>query len=277
LITQLEGRKVDATVYNPGPQTYEAQLVPRIFRPWAERLVKAANLMAGERVLDIACGTGIVARTAAFRVGPGGTVVGVDINPAMLEVAREVAAGWRLPIEYIEDNAQTLPLLDASFDVAFCQQGLQLFADRRAAMKEAHRVLTPRGRAIFAVWRGIEHHRAMDVLDGVLARHLDPEVLEGSNAPFWLGNIEEVRALFQGAGFSRVHIRISVREARFPSPESMLDGLCGAHAPLAGAIDDLGDDARAALYNDVATAFETYRDDDGVMFAMTGALVVARK
>lgn len=276
MTTQLEGHKIDATVYNPGPRTYEAQLVPRIFRPWAERLVEAAGLMAGERVLDLACGTGIVARTAARRVGPGGTVVGVDVNPAMLEVAREVSDGIRPPIEYVESNALNLAFPASSFDVVFCQQGLQFFADRAAALREVRRVTTPRGRAIFAVWRGIDHHRAMTALDGeVLLRHLDPEVMQGSDAPFWLGDIEQVRSLFHGAGFANVHIRSSAGEVRFSSARDMLDGLTGAHAPLAGAIAQLGEAAREALYADVEKAFSTYRDDDGVMFTMTGALVRA--
>jgi ubiquinone/menaquinone biosynthesis C-methylase UbiE len=275
MIKQLEGIKLEGTVYNPGPQTYEAQLVPRIFRPWAERLVDAANLRAGERVLDVACGTGIVARTAAGRVGPGGTVVGVDINPAMLDVARNLANG---SIRYVQSNAQELPFGEAEFDVVFCQQGLQFFTDRAAALREVHRVTTPRGRAVFAVWRGPEHHRIqLDIDRDVIGRYLPAEYLEGSDAPFALGDIEEVRRLFLDAGFSQVHIRTHVSEVRFPSARQMLDGLTGAHAPVAAAIAALAESEREALYADVAKANATYIDDDGVMFPMTGALVVARK
>lgn len=277
MVTQLEGLKLDATVYNPGPQTYEAQLVPRIFQPWAERLIGASHLMAGERVLDLACGTGIVARTAAARVGPGGTVFGVDVNPAMLEVARRVSAGILPAIEYLEGNALSLPFSNSSFDVVICQQGLQFFTDRTAALREVRRVATPRGRALFAVWRGIDHHRAMTALDEeVMSRHLDPEVMQGSDAPFWLGDIEQVRSLFHEAGFTDVHIRSSVSEVRFASARQMLDSLSGAHAPLAGAIAQLGEAAREAMYADVEEAFSTYRDDDGVMFTMTSAIVHAR-
>jgi ubiquinone/menaquinone biosynthesis C-methylase UbiE len=271
---QLEETKVPPTVYNPGPQTYEASLVPRIFRPWAERLVDAAGLLAGERVLDVACGTGIVARTAAGRVGPGGTVVGVDVNPAMLELARELGGP---PIEFIESNAQTLPFDDSAFDVAFCQQGLQFFGDRPAAVAEMYRVTTPRGRAVCAVWRGQDHHPATAIVDRVMARFLPPASLEGSDAPFWLGDINEVRSLFQGAGFSSVHIRTHINEVRFPSVRAMLDGLTGAHAPLAGAIAALDDQVRGAMYREVEEAVAGYTDDDGVMFPMTGALVVAKK
>lgn len=270
---QPEGQKVAPTVYNPGPQTYEATLVPRIFRPWAQRLVDAAGLLAGERVLDVACGTGIVARTAAGRVGPGGTVVGVDVNPAMLELARELGGP---SIEFVESNAQTLPFEDASFDAVFCQQGLQFFGDRAAALAEMFRVTTPRARTVCAVWRGVDHHPVFTMLDQVIARYLPPESMEGSDAPFWLGDLNEVRSLFRGAGFSAVHIRCHISEIRFPSARAMLDGLTGAHAPLAAAIAELDEEVREAMYREVAEAFAGHTDDDGVMFPMTGALVVAK-
>lgn len=272
--TQLEGNKVAATTYNPGPQTYEASLVPRIFRPWAERLVDAAGLLAGERVLDVACGTGIVARTVAGRVGPGGTVVGVDVNPAMLELARKLADP---SIEFVESNAQDLPFEDSSFDVAFCQQGLQFFEHRAGALDEIYRVTTPRGRAVFAVWRGLDHHPAMAALDKVLTRFLPPQSLEGSNAPFALGDINEVRILFHDAGFSSVHIRTYISEVRFPSAKATLDGLTGAHAPIAWAVAELDEQVREAMYREVSESFAAYTDDDGVLFPMTGALVVAKK
>lgn len=266
------------TVYRPGPATYEAELVPRIFAPWARRLVEAAGLMAGERVLDVACGTGIVARTAAARVGPGGTVVGVDLNPAMLEIARSRTGGDAAPIEYLEGPAERLPLEGSAFDVAFCQQGLQFFEDRAASLREVYRVLTPRGRAIYAIWRGAEHHKAMDEIDRVvLSGHLPAEVMQGSDAPFWLGDLDEVRALFADAGFGQVHIRCHVGEVRFPSARAMLSGVTGAHAPLAGAIAALSEEAREDMYRAVDEAFATYTDDEGVMFPMTGALVQARK
>jgi hypothetical protein len=110
-----------------------------------------------------------------------------------------------------------------------------------------------------------------------MARFLPPASLEGSDAPFWLGDINEVRSLFQGAGFSSVHIRTHINEVRFPSVRAMLDGLTGAHAPLAGAIAALDDQVRGAMYREVEEAVAGYTDDDGVMFPMTGALVVAKK
>ncbi len=131
-------------------------MVPTIFGPWAQDLVEVAPPRPGERVLDIACGTGIVARTAAGRVGSGGTVVGLDVSAPMLDVARGIAAGEGLSIEWREGSAMKLPFPDSAFEVVLCQQGLQFFPDRAAALREMHRVLGPGGRLALSVWRPIE-------------------------------------------------------------------------------------------------------------------------
>src|SRR5262245_54532081 len=106
------------------PELYERDLVPAIFAPWAEALVDVGALHLGERILDVACGTGVVARYAAQRVGSTGQVVGLDLNAAMLGVARAVPAAAGAPIEWLEGNATVLPLPDRTFDVVLCQQGL---------------------------------------------------------------------------------------------------------------------------------------------------------
>lgn len=108
-------------------ENYERYLVPIIFAPWALDLVEAAALQPRERVLDIACGTGIVARTAAQRLSDGANLVGLDLSAAMLEVARSEAKAEGVTAEWREGSAVKLPLADATFDVAFCQQGLQFF------------------------------------------------------------------------------------------------------------------------------------------------------
>jgi ubiquinone/menaquinone biosynthesis C-methylase UbiE len=106
-------------------EIYEEYLVPAIFEPWARNLLDRAAPRPGERVLDVACGSGIVARLAAEQVGAAGTVVGVDINPGMIAVARKNAGA--AGVEWKEGNATALPLPDGSFDLVTCQQGLQFF------------------------------------------------------------------------------------------------------------------------------------------------------
>ena len=129
-------------VGSSAPEVYEPELVPAVFGPWASRVVALANPQPGERVLDVACGTGIVARAAAERVGPSGQVVGLDLNPHMLAVAQSVASERpALPIEWREASVMAVPFSDAAFDIVYCQLGLQFFPDRLAALREMHRVL----------------------------------------------------------------------------------------------------------------------------------------
>src|SRR5690606_34921382 len=129
------------------PENYERFFVPAIGAPLANDLVETAGLQPGERVLDVACGTGVVDRLAAQRIGPNGTTAGLDINPGMLAVAR-AAAPPGVAIQWHEASADTMPFTDAAFDVVLCQMGLQFMPDRVAALKEMHRVLVPGGRLI---------------------------------------------------------------------------------------------------------------------------------
>jgi ubiquinone/menaquinone biosynthesis C-methylase UbiE len=157
------------------PENYERYLVPSIFGPWAEDLVEMAALRLGERVLDIACGTGIVARTAARKFDGSGSVVGLDLSAPMLAAARAAAAAEGLAVEWLEGSAVKLPLADAAFDVAFCQQGLQFFPDRVSALREMYRVLTPGGRLVLSAWGPIERSPGFAVLAEALTRHIGPD------------------------------------------------------------------------------------------------------
>jgi SAM-dependent methyltransferase len=136
-------------------ERYERVLVPAIFTPWAADLVALAKLRPGERVLDVACGTGVVARLAAERVGPEGHITGLDLNEGMLEVARSqpIPAG-AAAVAWVQSSALGMRVPDSSFDVVLCQQGIQFFPDRPQALREMIRVLVPSGRVFTSVWEG---------------------------------------------------------------------------------------------------------------------------
>ena len=134
-------------------EIYEQHMVPAIFARWAPDLVGAAGVRTGQRVVDVACGTGAVARLLAERVGTTGKVTGLDVNPAMLAVARLSAPSQS--IEWLDGSAVKMPLPDAIFDAVVCQQGLQFFPDRPAALSEMRRVLKPGGRLALSCWRSI--------------------------------------------------------------------------------------------------------------------------
>jgi SAM-dependent methyltransferase len=129
-------QQMDWTGYGgSAAEIYKRHMVPAIFGPWAEDLVACAAPQPGERVLDVACGTGVVARLVAQRVGPAGQVVGLDLNPGMLTVARALPPSQGAMIAWREGNASAIPLADAAFDLVLCQQGLQFFPDRPAALR----------------------------------------------------------------------------------------------------------------------------------------------
>lgn len=259
---QLEGSSPDA---------YERYLVPAFFERWAEELVELADPRSGERVLDVACGSGIVARRAARRVGENGSVTGLDINPGMLAVAREASSR----IAWTEGSALSLPFPDESFDLVLCQEALQFFSDRALAFEEMHRVCASRGRLALSVLRGLEHSVAYTAFADALERHAGPDAGEMMRSPFVLGDAEELRALVTAAGFRDVRIQIRIRSVRYPSFEQML-WREAASSPLAGPLGRLDDAARGRLVAEIADALAAYVDDDGIVLPIEAHVVLAR-
>ncbi len=153
---------------NPA-ENYERHFVPAIGAPLGADLVETAQIRAGERVLDVACGTGVIARLAAQRAGANGTVAGLDLNPGMLTVARSATPSG-MTIEWHEGSAEEMPLPDSSFDVVLCQMGLQFVPDKSAALREMHRTLKPGGRLTLNVPGPTP--RLMAVMAESLARHV---------------------------------------------------------------------------------------------------------
>jgi len=255
-------------------ERYERVVARYILGPWVRVLVDAAGLSARERVLDLACGTGLVARAAAERVGEGGRVAGVDLNPGMIAVARTLSAPAGAAIEWITCSALDLKLPDASFDVVLCQQGLQFFPDRGQALREMHRVLVPGGRLALSVWRAIEQDPYAAALAAALDRHVSPEAARSLRGAYSLTDAEALQTLTTAAGFQDVSVRTVRLTRRTPAPEAfVLEHL--AATPMAQAVAAAGDSARAALVQDVSRALAGYRDDAGMAVPAEIHLVVA--
>jgi ubiquinone/menaquinone biosynthesis C-methylase UbiE len=217
-------------------ETYERALVPAVFAAWAPLVVALADPRPGERVLDVACGTGVVTRLVAQQVGRTGNVVGLDMNPGMLAVAASSATSGpptSAPITWREASATNMPLPDAAFDIAYCQLGLQFFPDRPAALREMHRVLVSGGRLGLMVWRSIEHSPGFGILAAALARHVSSEAAGIMRAPFALADAEELRKLIAAAGFRDITIRPVPGTVRFPSVGRFVQDYV-AGSPLAG-------------------------------------------
>jgi SAM-dependent methyltransferase len=266
-------------VVGSAAEIYERALIPAVFAAWAPLVVALANPRPGERVLDVACGTGVVTRLIAQQVGRTGRVVGLDLNPGMLAVAASNAAKeppTSALLTWQEASATKLPFPDAVFDIAYCQLGLQFFPDRLSALREMHRVLESDGRLGLMVWRGIERSPGFSILAAALARHVSSEAAGIMRAPFALAEAEDLRRLLAAADFREITIRPVPGTVRFPSVARFVQDYV-AGSPLAGHVAKVSDEARAALVSEVGGALRSYLVTGALAFPIEAHLASARK
>lgn len=209
---------------------YEDLHVPALFRQWAPRLVEAARIQPGDRVLDVACGTGVLAREALNYVGHNGVVAGLDPTPGMLSVASRLAPG----IQWRRGVAESLPYEADSFDAVVSQFGLMFFRDRTEALSEMLRVLAPGGRLAVAVWESLDNSEAYPDEVALLERIGGREAADALRAPFALGDRQELVQLFASAGAHDVSVTTRRGTARFPSIRIMVEADLRGWLPVMG-------------------------------------------
>jgi len=250
---------------------YERVMVPAIFGPWARDLIDTAALAPGMRVLDLACGTGIVARLAASQVGPTGRVVGLDTNEAMLAVARAQPMPAKAHVEWQQGNATKLLFPDGEFDTVLCQQGLQYVQDRPAALREVRRVLASGGQLGLSVF---SQSIGYQVLERTAAQFVGEEAAAVVREPFALADLDELTAILKMAEFSTVQIHTKTLTARFVLADDFTNYQLAGR--LVNAVSKLSDETRAALVTALRTAFEPYTDPDGLAFPMEAHVAIAQ-
>lgn len=253
---------------------YERFLVTTFMDRWAADLLDTLAVQPGERLLDVGCGTGIVARRAAVLVDPHGTVTAVDLNPAMLAVARAAAGEEGLAVRFEQADAARLPLGDASIDVACCQCVLQFVPDPQAVLAEIHRVLVPGGRLGISTCRPLAHQPGYAALADAVTREIGAEAGAILRSPYALGDAAALRRLVAGAGFAEERVRYAVWPARFASSEALLLGET-ASSPLGDIVDRLAPDVQQRLVAAVRDALAIHTDDDGVTFPFETVVVTA--
>ncbi|HEY5659228.1 MAG TPA: methyltransferase domain-containing protein [Gaiellaceae bacterium] len=241
------------------PELYERYLVPAVTLPWARDLVDRARIRRCERVLDVGCGTGVVARVAAARVGRSGRVVGLDLNSGMLEVARAAAP----ELEWVEGSALALPFDDGEFGVVVCQLGLQFFEDRLGALREMRRVVADGGRAVASVFTSIERNPAALALSDALDRHFGDGASHAKRSEHSLASAEELRRLCTAAGFSSTRVDTVSLTVRFSSVQEWV-GIQLAATPLAALA--ARDDAAARVSEDVGESLAAFVQDGSFAF-----------
>ena len=254
-------------------ELYECYVARYILGPWAPLLVDIAHVGVGDRVLDIACGTGVVARAAAERVGTAGRVVGVDLNPGMIAVARSLPAPVGASIEWVERSALDLRLQDATIDVALCQQGLQFFPDKALAMREMRRVLAGGGRLALSVWNGVGLYNS--AVGEALARFVGDAAALQFCASRQVPAKEELQRLATEAGFSSVDVRVSRINGHLPRPDKFtLDHLSAT--PLAPLIAATEPSMREKVGARVMQELQRYADGEGVTYPEETHVLTAR-
>ncbi len=253
-----------------GPEKYERYGVTKTFGPLARQFLSDIPLRDGDRVLDVACGTGAVTRLLAQRIGKAGSVSGLDINPGMLDVARSMAPDEGAPIDWHEGDVTKMPFEDSSFDVVLCQQGLQFFPDKSTALGEMNRVLVPGGHLGICVWRSIEYFPSGLATAEAIGRHVSPEAAEKyrNRTPFSFGDAKLLEELILDAGFHEVDIRQVELQVNQGSAEEAVD---------ADKFPDLDKDVAAVVAEDVREAIRPYSTENGIITPYAYNLALANK
>jgi ubiquinone/menaquinone biosynthesis C-methylase UbiE len=252
-------------------EVYDEFFVPALFAQWGAVVAAAAELRKGDRVLDVACGTGALTLAAAAEVGAAGSVVGLDANPEMLAVARRKPAR----IEWLEGKAEALPLPDGSFDAVVSQFGFMFFEDKAAALREMMRVLRRDGRLAIAVCDAVENSPGYSAFAQLLDRLFGRQVGDAFRAPFILGDADRLYAICREAGIANAKVARHHRAVRFKSIEALVSTERACVWTLGGVLDD---EQFARLMAESEIALRPFvTEENTVQFDMPSLILTKRK
>lgn len=253
-------------------RAYQGLFVPALFQEFAVKVADAARIRPGERVLDVACGTGVLAREVALRAGPEGRVAGIDPGAGMLAVARELSPA----IDWKPGFAEKLPFPDRSFDAVVSQFGIMFFTDRRQSLREMLRVLTPGGRLVVAVWDTMESMPAYEIETAVIEKTAGRKAGDALRAPFVLGDREALAALLAEAGMPDAAISTHRGTARYPGTRVMVEADLRGWLPLMGVT--LTEAQIAHILGETGPALADYTAADGRMsFDLSAHFIAATR
>ena len=264
------------SVPRPPAETYEAFMVPFRFRPWANELLDRVQLRPRMRLLDIACGTGIVARVAAERLRGSGSIVGIDMNPAMIEVAAHASMAEGHAIEWHVGNAESLPFPNDSFDIVAIQQALQFFPDQHTALAEIHRVLRPGGTFALNIWAS--HDR--QGINGAFADSVERVTGAASmHTPYAMSDHDRIRDLLSGAALTVDSIEtVEIELTHTPVSdfvELMLESVSAGVPAMHGRTAVERADLAAAIAADLRPALDRSTVGDRIVTPSTSNIVLS--
>ena len=254
-------------------EVYEAQKVKAIFGPLARATLDMVSLTRDDRVLDLACGTGIVARTVQDRIAPATPIAGADLNEGMIATARRLTADQAGRFDWRVADAGALPFGDGAFTAVFCQQGIQFFPDDGAVVAEISRVLAPNGLIVLTVWSG--PNAFFTEMAQALGRHAGAEVGQRSLAPFQYTRHARLQELILAAGFRDLSSRRVQVDRVVQQPEtSIAQEILGN--PVGATVSQLGDAVMRTVVAEIIAATTDYRRGDDLVFLQEAHLITAR-
>ncbi|WP_138471259.1 methyltransferase domain-containing protein [Poseidonocella sp. HB161398] len=254
---------------------YQTVLVPVIFEPWARELIRRARPRDGDNILDLGCGTGVVTRMVAKAVPAPGSLTAADHSPEMLAVARSLAEQAGLQADWVEADAGSLPFGDGRFDIAFCQQALQFFPDRPAALRELHRVLRAGGRVACCVQQGLERNPMLRAQAAALDAHAGPQAGDAVRAICSLPDGEELRHLFGNAGFRDLRVESTTLFVEHPDARAFAEGAMGG-MHTGDKLSGLGEAAITQAVEAFLSGMEDYIDGTAMRVPHVSNVVTAR-
>ena len=258
------------------PREYEEVLVPRLFEPWALQMLDECNLRPNAVVLDVATGPGTVARLAAKRIGPGGRVVATDISRPMLDVAKSKPSSPNsAPITYVESPAAPLGVESAAFDFVVCQQGLQFFPDRLAAVSEMRRALKPGGQLAIATWSHIGDNPFYATLHRALRESVPGDLADRLLTPFSGPDLQVLKNTVQAAGFHEIRVRGAILPLIFEGGIAQATRALAA-TPLAPSLATLPAGTQLKLNAAIDAHLGPLLRDGKVSANMTSNIAIAR-
>lgn len=250
---------------------YEALFVPALFAPWTRHVLGRAAVQRGAHVLDVACGSGVLARAALERASPSGRVVGLDPAPGMIIAAQEVEPG----IEWVLGGAENLPFEDTVFDSVVSQFGMMFFQNRPKAVREMHRVMKPGGALAIAIWNSVDQNPAYRDVASVLETHVSKDAADAVRVPFSLGDAAQVAEMLSQAGFTDVAFETKLEQAEFPDTRTMVEAELRGWLPLFDI--HLSDEKIAEVLQQSDATLSKYVSPSGTAKFSTSAYIVTAR
>ncbi|MEX0340504.1 MAG: methyltransferase domain-containing protein [Arenibacterium sp.] len=251
---------------------YEALFVPALFGVWTKHLIKTAKIEAGQTVLDVACGTGVLARDVLAALGERSHVTGVDPTPGMLAVAKEIEPN----INWVSGTAEEIPLADQSFDTVLSQFGMMFFQDKTQACREMYRVLKPGGILVLAVWNSTTENRAYQDMIALMSAEVGDAAANAVRLPFSLGDASGVIDALSASGFADITAATLAETARFPSTRTMVEAELRGWLPLFDIYLSEPEIARVLAASDTALAAHATPTGEAV-FTTSAHIISARR